>query len=94
MQFKLMPFRELVAKSQEKLDEALAPLRAAKAQSQAKTKMCEIEEQILTKQSQIQEMCVKKDIDFDKVADAIDEIELLELRKSRFEKIVKELFPD
>jgi hypothetical protein len=38
-------------------------------------------------------LATSKDIDFDKIADKIDEIALLELRKSRFEEITAQLFP-
>lgn len=93
MQFKLKPFAELIALSQEKLDAAMAPIRAMKAQSQAKVKVAEIDEKIVTLEASIQELATKKDIDFDKIADKIDELELLELRKGRFDEIVKQLFP-
>lgn len=94
MKFTLKPFAELIALSQEKLDAALAPVRAMKAKSQARVKVAEIDEKIIGLEAGIQELATKKDIDFDKIADKIDELELLELRKGRFDEIVRQLFPE
>lgn len=91
--FKLKPFKELVAMSKEKIDEALAPLRASTAKAKATLKMAEIDEKIATLGQKIQEMSTSKEIDFDAIADKIDEIALLEHRKERFAEIVGQLFP-
>lgn len=93
MAFKLKPFKELIALSKEKIDEAMAPLRAATAQRKAALKMAEIDEAIATLNLRIQEMAISKEINFDSIADKADEIELLEMRKERFEQIVAQLFP-
>ena len=91
---KLKPFRELIALSKEKIDEALAPLRASTAKAKATLKMAEIDEKIATLGQKIQELATSKEIDFDKMADKIDEIALLELRKTRFSEITAQLFPE
>lgn len=91
--FQLRPFKELVALSKEKIDEALAPLRASTAKAKATLKMAEIDEKIAVLGQNIQELAVSKDIDFDKIADKLDEIALLELRKERFTTITQQLFP-
>lgn len=93
MAFQLRPFRELIAMSKEKLDEAMAPVREMKAKSQAKVKVAEIEERVIGLQAEIQELATKKDIDFDAMADKIDQLELMELRKARFDTIIEQLFP-
>ena len=93
MSFKLRPFKELVAMSKEKLDVALAAPRAALAQKRAELKMAEIDEKIASLEQKITESATSKDIDFDAIADKIDEIELLGLRKKRFTQIVAQLFP-
>lgn len=94
MNFQLKPFRELIALSKEKIDEALAPLRASTAKAKATLKMAEIDEKIASLGQKIQELATSKDIDFDAIADKIDEIALLELRKQRFAEITKQLFPE
>jgi predicted nucleic acid-binding protein len=94
MQFQLRPFKELIALSKEKIDEALAPLRASTAKAKATLKMAEIDEKIAVLGQKIQEQATSKEIDFDAMADKIDEIALLELRKERFAEITKQLFPE
>lgn len=94
MNFQLKPFRELIALSKEKIDEALAPLRASTAKAKATLKMAEIDEKIASLGQKIQELATSKDIDFDAIADKIDEIALLELRKQRFAEITGQLFPE
>lgn len=93
MQFKLKPFKELIALSKEKIDEALAPLRASTAKAKATLKMAEIDEKIAVLGQKIQELATSKEIDFDAIADKVDEIALLELRKERFAEITRQLFP-
>lgn len=93
MNFQLKPFKELIALSKEKIDEALAPLRANTAKAKATLKMSEIDEKIASLGQKIQELATSKDIDFDAIADKIDEIALLELRKQRFAEITAQLFP-
>ena len=91
---KLKPFKELIALSKEKIDEALAPLRASTAKAKATLKMAEIDEKIATLGQKIQELATSKDIDFDAIADKLDEVALLELRKARFADITGQLFPE
>lgn len=38
-------------------------------------------------------MCISKDIDFDRLMDALDDVDLLERRKTQYEKVLGELFP-
>jgi predicted nucleic acid-binding protein len=94
MTMKLKPFKELIALSKEKIDEALAPLRASTAKAKATLKMAEIDEKIASLGQSIQELATSKDIDFDKIADKLDEVALLELRKNRFAEITGQLFPE
>lgn len=93
MEFTLKPYKDLIALSKEKVDEALAPLRARKAKAKANLKASEIDEQLATLASTAQELAVSKDVDFDRLADKLDEIALLELRKTRLGEIIAQLFP-
>lgn len=90
---KLRPFKELIAMSKEKLDAAMAPIRARQVQSKAELEMAKLEADILTKETQVQEMCTEKDIDLPKLLDRLDEIALLDRRKGQYEKVIKQLFP-
>jgi hypothetical protein len=91
---KLLPFKDLIKLSKEKLDEALALPRAIRAKANAKLEMSKIEVDILNRESKIQEMCVSNDINFNRLIDEIDEIELLERRQRKFAEVLEQLFPD
>lgn len=94
MNFKLKPFKQLIALSKEKVDEALAPLRASTAKAKATLKMAEIDEKVAVLGQQVQELAVSKDIDFTAIANKLDEIALLEHRKNSLQEIVNQLFPN
>lgn len=89
----LRPFKELLAMSKEKLDEAMAPIRARQVRSKAELEMSKIEADILTKETSIHELCSTKDIDLPKLLDKLDEVALLERRKDQYTKVLAQLFP-
>lgn len=89
----LKPFKELIALSKEKLDEAMAPIRARQVKSKAELEMSKLEADILTKETTIHELCAGKDIDLPRLLDKLDEIALLERRKEQYTKVVAQLFP-
>jgi hypothetical protein len=91
---KLRPFKEIIAMSKDKLNEALAPIRARKVKTQAEMKKSEIDEQIVNLESDIQEMCTGKDISFDGLFEKLDKVALLERRKKQYDKVLGELFPE
>jgi hypothetical protein len=90
---KLKPFKELIAMSKEKLDEAMAPIRARQVRSQADLEMAKLDADILTQEGEVQEMCTKKDINFPALIDKLDKIALLERRQKQYGEILKQLFP-
>lgn len=91
---KLKPFKEIISMSKEKLDEALAPMRARQVKAQAELEMAKIDEKLVTLESQVQELCTNKTINFDSIIAKLDEHALIERRKKQFNKIVEELFPE
>lgn len=94
MPIELKPFRELIAMSKEKLNEAMAPLRARAVKSQADLEMTKLEGDIIALQAAIQEMCVDKEIDFAALFDKLDDIALLERRLKQYEDVLAQLFPE
>lgn len=90
---KLKPFKELVAMSKEKLDEAMAPIRAKQVRSKAELEMAELEAEILTTETRIHEMCIEKEINFKKLIEASDKHALLVRRQKQYEDILDQLFP-
>jgi response regulator of citrate/malate metabolism len=93
MKMKLKPFKELIGLSKEKLDEALAPMRARQVKAQAELEQAKIDEQLISTESRMQEVCSQKAIDFPTLLRLMDEYALAERRKKQYTKIINELFP-
>lgn len=92
--FEIKPFKELIAMSKEKLNEAMAPLRARAVKAQAEMEMTKLESDVIALQSSVQEMCVEKEINFTRLFDKLDEIALLERRLEQYNDVLSQLFPD
>lgn len=90
----LTPYKKLLTMAKEAVDKTLAPLRAKAAQKKAELEMAKLDERIASLENQVNEQCSKQDINFDAVIDKLDELALAERRRSQFEKIVRELFPN
>lgn len=90
---KLKPYAELIALSKEKLDAALAPVRARQVRTQAELEMAKLDEQLISTEAKIQELCAQKQIDFAQLLRYMDEVALAERRKKQYEQILRELFP-
>lgn len=90
---KLQPFKTLISMSKEKLDEAMAPIRARQVRLKAELEMSKIESDIVGYETQVQEMCVQKDIDLPRLIDKLDDIALMELRRDRYQEVLDQLFP-
>lgn len=90
---KLKPFKELIAMSKEKLHEAMAPVRARLVKSQAELEMAKLDGELVTLESQIQEACIGKEINFPALLDKLDKVALLERRKKQYAQVLRELFP-
>lgn len=90
---KLIPFAEIVGKSKEFVDEKMAPIRERQMKSQAEMEMAKIDADVLNKSIDIQDLCLEKTINFEKLINAIDEIDLLERRKKQYQRVISELFP-
>lgn len=91
---KLKPFKDLIALSKEKLDEALAPIRARQVKAKAELQLAELDSKILNLETQVQEICACKDIDLVKLMDTLDEVALLERRKEQYAEVLAQLFPE
>lgn len=91
---KLKPYKEILKMAKEAIDDTLAPVRAMKAKKQAELEVAKMDAKIATQEAKIQEICTSKEIDFDKLITAQDELALMERRKKQFGKIIEELFPE
>ena len=91
---KLLPYKKVLQYSKEKIQDALAPIRASQAKKKAELKICELDESIATEEMKIQEICAEHPLDFDKLMKAQDQLALVERRKKQLAKIIKELFEE
>ena len=71
----------------------MAPIRARQVKSKAELQLAELDAKILTKETEIQEMCSQKDIDLPKLIDKLDEVAIIERRKEQYSKVLAQLFP-
>jgi hypothetical protein len=90
---KLKPLKELLAMSKEKLDEAMAPIRARQIKSKAELEMAKLDEKLISSESRVFELCSQKEINFDSIIAEMDLYALNERRKAQLGKIIEELFP-
>lgn len=94
MAFKVKPFVEVIAMTKEKLDEALAPIRARSARAKAEMSTAQLEEKMVTLERSIHEQCASKDINFDVVIANIDQYDLTERKLKQIKQLIADLFPE
>lgn len=90
----LKPYVEFLKMAKEKVDEHLAPIRAIRAKKQAELEVAKMDEKIASQEAKVQEFCSVKEIDFNAIIQAQDELALMERRKKQFENLILELFPE
>lgn len=91
---KLQPYKTLIALSKEKLDEALAPIRARQVRLKARAAQADLDAEIVGIETKVQEQLTGKDVNFPCLMDKLDEIALLERRKDQYDEVLAQLFPD
>jgi hypothetical protein len=89
-----MKYKDVLMLAKEKIQEAMAPLRAREMRKKGELEICKLDSIIADKEQYIQEYASRYPIDFDKLLDAIDDLELTQRRKEQFEKILIEMFSD
>lgn len=94
MAFKLKTFKELVSLGKEGLDAALLPLRVDAARNRAQGEAIKLKEKLFSLETRINEECAKKDIDFNKVGDLMDDYDMAERRLKQINDLVSALFPE
>lgn len=88
----LLKYKDVLILCKDKIKEAMAPLRAREMRKKGELEVCKIDSDIAEKEQKIQEYASEYPINFDKLIDALDELELVKRRKEQFEKIIDEMF--
>lgn len=93
MAFQIKSFKELVSMTKEKLDEAMVPLRVRAAKAKAEGEKVNLEQKMMELETKINELCAQKELNFQKIADNLDEYDLAERRLKQITSLVEQLFP-
>jgi len=91
---KLTPYAELIKMGKEAINEALAPVRANSAKKKAELEVAKLEERTATLESELNGLCAEKELNFNRIIDKLDEIDLTERRRKQMNKILSEMFLD
>lgn len=91
---KLLPYKELIAMSKEAVDKALAPSRAKAQKKRAELEVAKLEEAIVKLEQEVNELCSRQDLDYNKILDKMDELELTKRRCGQFSEVISQLFPE
>lgn len=90
----LMKYKDVISLAKDKIKETMAPLRAREMKKKAELEVCKLDSEIIEKEQKIQEFAAEYPIDFDKILDAIDELDLIKRRQEQFGKIITEMFDE
>jgi hypothetical protein len=90
----IMKYKDVLVLTKEKIQEAMALLRAREMRKKGELEICRLQSLIAEKEQKIQECASIYPVDFDKLIDSLDDLELTQRRKEQFEKILAEMFPD
>jgi len=89
---KLCNYKHLIGKSKEKIEELKEPLRIARIKKQAQMDLGKINDRISILEGAIEEECFKYPLNFIYIIDMLDEIDLCEHRKNRYQEIIENFF--
>ena len=90
----LISYKEALRMGKDKLDAMLVPVKVNRAKKQAELEMCKLDEAIATKAAELHKVCCSEDVNFNNIIELQDEISLLERKRSQYEKILSEMFPE
>lgn len=85
-------YKDILILAKEKIRETMAPLRAKEMRKKAELEACKIDSEVLDKEQKIAELAQEYPLNFDKIIEVIDDLDLLKRRKSQYESIINQLF--
>lgn len=91
---KLTVYAKVLKMGKEKVQEAMAPIRAREMRKKAELEQCQIESKIVEAEQKIQEICSEYPIDFECLISSIDKKALLERRLKQYNEIITQMFPE
>lgn len=88
----MMKYTEILSLAKDKIKEVMAPLRAHEMKKKGELEVAKLEGTIAEKDQVIQELASQYPIDFDRIINALDDLELTKRRKDQFSTIINEMF--
>lgn len=89
---KLMKYSNVLKMAKEKIQEALAPIRANEMKKKAELEIAKLDGVIAEQEQKIQELASQYPIDFDAICEATDELDLKSRRRKQLNTIIEDLF--
>ena len=93
MAFQIKSFKDLLAMTEESLEESLIPLRVRSAKAKAESIKVDLETKQLELETKIHKACAEKDINFLAIAVLMDQYDLGERRLKQINNLLEQLFP-
>lgn len=90
----LMKYSDILVLAKDKIKEVMAPLRAREMRKKAELEIAKLESIVAEKEQKIQECASAYPVDFDKLIDALDDLELTRRKVNQLGEIVKEMFAE
>ena len=87
-----MKYTKLLKMCKEKISESLAPLKANEMHRKADLEIAKLDSEIAQKEFLVSEAKAEYPIDFNKIINAMDEVEFAKLNLERMKEIVEDLF--
>lgn len=89
----LTPYSELLALTSEQRDQKAATTKIAHQKQRGLLRLSELEVKLASLEDTITSACQETDLDFDYIADKLDEHALTLRRKEQLTSIINQLFP-
>lgn len=90
----MLNYSKLLKMAKDARDNMLAPYRVKETRKKGELKIAELESKLAEEDQKIQEIAANYPLDFDKLANALDERDLVERRIEQLEKIIETLFSE
>ncbi len=88
----LMKYKDVISLTKDKINEAKAPFRVREMRKKAELEVCKLESIIADREQKIDDISCEYPLDFDRLIECMDELDLTKRRKEQFEQIISEMF--
>ena len=88
----LAKYKDVLAQSKEKTEEAKAPYRVKEMHKRAELEALEIEAEMASCEATIHRLCSQYPIDFESMIESLDSLQLLARKHKQFNEIITQMF--